>query len=291
MKRSFCVLPMIAATAFGFVSCSDENSSPSANVNHFQGNTDEARLKSDFPFAAKLLDDKGQPYCSGVVVARNLVMTAAHCMRDIRKNQAYDVSQMKVVTVLGHRRNVKSGNSYEYTSVNFFAHGMDVGYLLLDEDLPFSQPVAAIATPEDLQNTKSAAGRIDLVSVGIGKTEGHDRAVGGTFNFLDLEFVGSFGPLRNRESLEIVKGQTESSEHGISEFMAGGFGYTICNADSGGGAFVKVKEGTKAVHKVVGIASRTIGYNRSQCGDDLTGIYTYAHFAKDWIEKDSGIQL
>jgi secreted trypsin-like serine protease len=196
--------------------------------------------------------------CTGVVIARNVVLTAAHCAQPgadykivefdaARRPTLRDVSlvtvhpQFDLNTMLGHRATA------------------DVALLRLAAPLP----AAFVPAPLAIQRSPVAAGDRFLVA-GYGVAVRGDGRTGGTIRVADLITTGQPGTLQIR----LVDAATNGASAGLS----------ACTGDSGAPVFATGEGGLA----VAGIVSWSTGPAlTSGCGG-LTGVTPLVRY-RDWI--------
>jgi secreted trypsin-like serine protease len=196
--------------------------------------------------------------CTGVVIARNLVLTAAHCalpgadykvvefdaarhptLRDVSQVMAHP--QFDLSVLLGHRATA------------------DVALLRLAAPLP----AAFVPAPLAMQRPPVAVGDRFLVA-GYGVAVRGDGRTGGTIRVADLVATGQPGTLQIR----LVDAATNGARAGVS----------ACTGDSGAPVF----EATEGALAVVGIVSWSTGPALSDGCGGLTGVTPLVRY-RDWI--------
>jgi hypothetical protein len=210
----------------------------------------------------------GSSLCSGTVVAKNLVLTAGHCLANHGGNQPLDVF---------FDRTLSAGNKVEAESFGVhpdFCSGsgcrddiFDFGYVIVANDftLPEGNPFSGFAVPIVSQEEWDEAIRknTEVTLVGYGETEEESNDAG-------------IGIKRS-----VVTELTDVSPKGL-EFQAGGAGRDTCVGDSGGPAFVQLENGQ---WRFAGVTSR----GSSPCG---TGGYYGAPYASlCWLREETGVDL
>jgi secreted trypsin-like serine protease len=195
--------------------------------------------------------------CTGVVIARNLVLTAAHCALPgadykivefdaARRPMLRDVSQVmahpefNLNTLLGHHATA------------------DVALLRLKAPLPAAFVPAPLAT----QRTVAVGDRFLVAGYGVA-VRGDGRS-GGTIRVADLVATGQPGTLQIR----LVDAATNGARAGLS----------ACTGDSGAPVF-QTSDGGLAI---VGIVSWSTGPALSDGCGGLTGVTPLTRY-RDWI--------
>jgi secreted trypsin-like serine protease len=196
-------------------------------------------------------------FCSGGLIAQDLVLTAAHCvlpgadykviipgetpprLLDIRRIAAHP--QFSVQAILAHRASA------------------DVALLQLLAPLPASKAPAPLGAPAI---SITAGARLTIAGVGV--TRRGDGKSGGTNRAADLATTGKPGTLQIR----LADPLTANTREGLG----------ACTGDSGAPAF-EMQDG-RAV--IVGVVSWSTGANNTDGCGGLTGV-TPLTLYRDWI--------
>ena len=193
--------------------------------------------------------------CTGTAVARNLILTAAHCMAGVVPSQVFvytgdaaDGQPDTVATEVGaHPDFIRDEGAFDI---------FDYGYIVTQDPLP--EPYAIPMTEQDEWDFAMQWDR-EVILVGYGQDDDGDRGV-------------------KREVTVRING---FSPDGL-EFEAGGDGLDSCNGDSGGPAFVVLPDGSR---RLVGIISR----GSEVCGSK--GILGTPHPGLCWVRDETGTDL
>ena len=198
-------------------------------------------------------------FCSGALIAPDLVLSAAHCVPAdaTYKIVSYDARrQPKLLDV----RRVASHPQFNIKSIAGHRASADVALLQLGEPLTARTPAPLGAPLEPI-----ASGARFTVA-GIGVTKRGDGKSGGTIRAATLTATGRPGTLQIR----LVDPATNNTREGLG----------ACTGDSGGPVF-ETQNG-RAV--IVGVVSWSTGANNAAGCGGLTGT-TPLTLYKDWITR------
>lgn len=205
------------------------------------------------------------PFCSGVLVAPTVVLTAAHC-NTTGIMEVLIGAETLAADNGGERRSVVRRIEYPEWDTTF-----DVLVLVLDR--PSSRPPRALA---------SGWAGAEIV-------DGHEVQVVG-FGAVDPDGRTFVDPLQEATTTITDAGCARASGCNVSvrpagELGAGGMGIDSCSGDSGGPLYVTGALGTF----VAGLTSRSYDNARLACSEG--GIYTRADRIADWIEREAGVPI
>ncbi|GJE56710.1 trypsin-like serine protease [Methylobacterium thuringiense] len=156
--------------------------------------------------AIMVLTSKGGA-CSGVVVARDVVLTAGHCVAGMPENRIHFRDETgKPVLMEVAARAVHPG--YEADAIRARTRSIDLALLRSAEPLPARFDPAALSAAMPAAGTALSLG-------GYGAARGNDYRSAGRFRLASLSVVEPYGPSRILVWLQAAR--------------AGG-----CNGDSGG---------------------------------------------------------
>jgi V8-like Glu-specific endopeptidase len=198
--------------------------------------------------------------CTGVVVTPRVVLTAAHCVDDLR-----DADAVRVFYGPNNDANdpidvVEFGSHPAYDDNPQHVDIHDYGYVVLGTDFMLSGGYVAPITTQDEWDEAMVEGR-EVILVGYGE-DGSGSASAGT----------------KRKVTTTIR---RFSDLGL-EFFAGGDQLDSCRGDSGGPAYVRMDDGSL---RLAGITSR----GSEECGTG--GWYGTPYPALCWVDEhtDAGL--
>jgi len=175
--------------------------------------------------AVGALTQRGRSFCTGTVVTKRLVVTAAHCLQDVRasgirfalgSNASTPEAQLGVTRIVSHP---------EYDAKRLTN---DIGVVVLSQDAP--------VTPIEINDTMSSSwvGRA-LTFVGYGVTNGVGKGGSGV-----------------KRAVDIVVSEVNSTQFAYEDARK-----NTCFGDSGGPAFAKDAAGDLVLVGVTSYGDRT----------------------------------
>ena len=206
-----------------------------------------------------------QWFCTGVVVAPRVVLSAAHCGAEITRIL---IGDQVTPSIVGRVVAVRQAVIHPRYRAHPFNEN-DINVLILDA--PAAIPPAPLATAAQL----AAAEMVHLVGFGyndptLPKGFGEKREVN-----------VPIGPLKRSDADNLSQFEALTGFHADYEFVAGrkGLGKDSCNGDSGGPAYIDTDTGLV----VAGLTSRATRDADVNCG--AGGIYVRTDFFRDYVNS------
>jgi secreted trypsin-like serine protease len=299
--KTYLNILSIALAGSLLLGCSNETKKSASEIQYFAGKAPD--FKSDGPHihAVRLTMEKSpgveEFYCSGVLVAPTIVMTAAHCLVAVDEfggalGKPFLPPKIKASFLNGFKSEVIETKYPEgFDMYSNYVYALDVGFLVMKDAAPLDY-VAQIASEQDVRTWQTGSlPPLVLKGMSYGQTQ-NNAGSAGTLNTLDVPYISDFGPMKDPVTFELTKRTGGGSPGKSIEFMAGFRERIACPGDSGGGVFFESKPGD---WKLMGITSRTIGSQfvpGGTCSEGkLTAVYSYAFAAANFIEQAKKIKL
>jgi secreted trypsin-like serine protease len=237
-----------------------------------------------WPWLASIVENLGAgqaQYCSGTVVAPNLVLTAAHCVEDVSTRQ---LDQPTSFTVHTGNVNWTAASAQSSGVTQLITHatnayvttyaagetGINVvgDAALLELAKPTTAPAIALADSSDLDLLD--AGTMAQIA-GWGLT---DAAV----NTLPADLQSAHTVVQSTTYCD-QSNSTFSATAELCAINAPADNTSACNGDSGGPLVAQASNG-KSVE--IGVASTTL----NDCDTALPDFYTRADYIEPWVEQE-----
>ena len=204
-------------------------------------------------------------YCTGTLIAPNVVLTAGHCADDLPNNVLIGTSSLQRPAE-GEVIPVKT--RIEYPSSQTRA---DLLVLVLERDSKFAP--RAIATGWARTEIKNGA-QIQIVGFGAIDQDG---------NMYTPTLKEATTPITDADCTASSGCRTAIKPGG--ELGAGGMGIDTCGGDSGGPLYLTTEFGTF----LAGATSRGYANNQFYCSEG--GIYVRPDKFVEWIEQSAGVKV
>ncbi len=222
-----------------------------------------------YPEIAAVPFDNNDPqstYCTGTLIAKNVVITAGHCVNQpptpatalVGTNSLAHPELGEVITV---------ASVHEYPSSQT---SVDVGILVLSKDSKFEpRPLATGWAGVDVKNGAMVA------FAGYGSIDKN-----GMTYIPELQEATS--TVTDFDCTTNLHNGCNAAAQPDGELAAGGMGIDTCPGDSGGPLFLVASYGTF----LAGVTSRGFDNSQFQCSEG--GIYERPDHVVDWIEQVAG---
>lgn len=194
--------------------------------------------------------------CSGVAVAPRLILTAAHCTRNLDPNTTIIIRIGDTLDEGTGFRSDSFGSHPDFEPVGTGSDLFDYGYVVTNRELPGPYAIP-ITTQEEWDLAMQWEHAVTVV--GFGADEEETSGI-------------------KRQVTVAINGFSELGE----EFYAGGGGKDSCVGDSGGAVFVELPDGAR---RLIGLVSRGSG----TCGS--RGVYAVPHRGLCWVRDESGVDV
>lgn len=209
-------------------------------------------------------------FCTGVLIAPNIVLTAGHCAPNITR--VFLKGRSILLSSQGEEIGVKAVHVHPDYDMGLVPAN-DIALLILERD--------SEVEPIQLATRAEVDAADDTVLVGFGYDD-PERPWG--FGTKREANVGLPTGLVSPEELHFL--EADKGFDNRSEFYAGAkdLGVDSCNGDSGGPAYVMVENELR----LAGLTSRAARDRDVNCGDG--GIYTRVTAHLEWIAEVTGVQ-
>jgi hypothetical protein len=211
--------------------------------------------------------------CTGVVAARNLVLTAAHCFTDPRRGKVAEigghVSTGPLIEFHGENAGLPILRAALHPEWNGWFH--DVALVVVGQDIPDSyMSVSFVREVNEAMNGQA----VNLFGYGI---SADGRSDSGTLRKAESAILNVIN--RQNYPKSVLENQVRIQSMGIDKAQA-------CTGDSGGPAFLKATGGLLGLVSGMNV---TIQQTLDCRSGDVN--YTLIQPYLDWIQKVSGVVL
>lgn len=237
-----------------------------------------------WPWLASIVENLGSgqaQYCSGTVVAPNLVLTAAHCAEDVSTGQLDQAANFTVYTgnvnwtaasaqASGVTQLITHATNAYVTTYASGETGINVvgDAALLELAKPTTAPAIALADSSDL-SLLNAGTTAEMAGWGL-----TDAAV----NTLPATLQWAHTVVQSTSYCDRLS-STFSAIAELCTINAPADNTSACNGDSGGPLVAQASNGTWVE---IGVASTTL----NDCDTALPGFYTRADYVEPWVEQE-----
>lgn len=222
------------------------------------------KIKYNF-FCTIAPQSSNTPFCGGVYLTKNVVLTAAHCVRDIRNGPGSIKVQFNKRSVSDNGLSFKVTKIYVHPSYNSKTAAFDFAILILDGN-PSRSGIKNNTKPGKAEFLKKGT---KYTILGYGSTR-EGGALSGALQIATVEYI------------DVSDSNYNPAEIKPTMFLAGGIknGTPIdtCQGDSGGPLFYETRDGNIYVQ---GLTSWGNGCARSK----YPGVYSNVSTAVNWITK------
>jgi Leucine-rich repeat (LRR) protein len=221
-------------------------------------------------------------FCSGTLIARNLVLTAAHCVEGLRSTkqfvvlfgQAQDDANAVAVPVASYQ-------SYRPKDGARYYPNFDIAWVKLDGEAPAAyQPAEILRSSEQLEPLLGRNDAILLSGYGRTKTDCPFNEPGCSGQRLQVNtYLRRFVNTSHFQQLMVIGPKPL---------------FGTCSGDSGGSAFAQIKGRWYVLGDLNG---KNLALNTSAVWDSARicesgeSIYTFAGAYVDWLQESSGVTL
>ncbi len=281
MLRVRGIKPLLLLISFLSVLCVDLSCRPAQDLSKsfIVGGKVPDGMSPALHSTVALVKSEGQSLstvCSGILVAPRLVLTAAHCV-ELSKTKLSLLFGMADTDMPAKTVEIESSYTYKRDGSRFFPN-FDIAWVKLREDAPAPwKPVELLRSSAALESIEGQADKILLA--GFGRTASVCK---------NSECMGRLFEVWTR--LEHFFNEA----HFVNLLVIGpNPGHGTCNGDSGGPAFVRLKDRWLLAGILNGkspLLNSPKLWEKGVC-ESGEAIYNFAGAYVDWIESSSGIKL
>ncbi|XP_040579539.1 brachyurin [Lepeophtheirus salmonis] len=217
--------------------------------------------------------------CTGSVISKNFILTAAHCLKGVSKAEIYAGTHDYSLESEPHRQYRVSENLHVHPNyVNtLFTYQNDIGLIELDEELEFNDFVRPACLPTLADVDTNLVGENTTIS-GWGRIRGEPNPL-----IVPQLMYATDVPVMSNDVCRMSYGSI------INEKIICLNGYSVqkftCNGDSGGPLNHEVSEGKYTQIGVTNFGADTTCVSRKPVGFARVSSFL------EWIESTTGIKV
>lgn len=256
-------------TIMVLVNCSPKARSSAIFAGNGSGIVNGVEVPADDPLVKHvvMITDGVETHCTGTLIAKDIVLTAAHCLRKGQKMYvgfSIDGTPKNIARLRPHLVTAyKIPEHFEIGEDNQFKQAADVMDMMIvkfDNGTPEGWEPAELLESETIYPPEIAESKI-LTAIGYGLTDGINHTGSGLLRKARMRISN---PIFSR-----------------TEFITDGTFSSTCQGDSGGPGFLRI--GDK--HVVVGVISR----GAEGCSGEMfyTKVNAYTQWIKDTVKEFS----
>lgn len=269
----------LASLALLATACHSSGSAERSNSSlHIVGGSRVTNDSPAYTSTVALVASGSSIFCTGTLVADNLVVTAAHCLEDIKNPSDFKVFFGDVVTSdAGTKIDVAEFQTFKPEGSKFFPN-FDIAWVKLAAPAPAPYaPIEVLRDPHRLE----ASSPVHLA--GFGKTASNCNA---------QNDAGCVGEKLMVDS--VLKDYLDTSRYFNLLRVGPTPNSGACNGDSGGPAYVRLGERWYLVGATNGgnfVLTPEMFTNIARSCEAGVQVYTFVGGYVDWLEETSGVTL